>query len=181
MAFLCLFGRRGHCLGEIVVIVLVLALSLARDRFLIVVAATIIAACPAMVDGMRLVAQPLLAIVATDPFLASTLVASRPRFFRRRRSTLVALAAHSALATSHAVALFFCCCCVLRIRNGGHGGHDCDRRDHRHRCRRIVASRAIPELASRVTRPARLALLAEVARQSFFLSSRIPPSRIPSP
>jgi hypothetical protein len=135
MAFLCFFGRRGHRHGEIVVIVLVLALSLACDRFLIVVAATIIAARPAMVDGVRLVAQPSLAIVATDPFLASTLVASRPRFFRRRRSTLVALAAHSALATSHAVAFFYCC--VLRIRNGGHGGHDRDRRDHCRRCRRV--------------------------------------------
>jgi hypothetical protein len=81
MAFLCLFVRRGHCHGKIVVIILVLALSLARDRFLIVVAATINAACPAMVDGVRLVAQPSLAIVTTDPFLASTLVASRPRFF----------------------------------------------------------------------------------------------------
>jgi hypothetical protein len=81
MAFLCLFGRRGHCHGKIVVIVLVLALSLAHGHFLIVVAATIIAARPAMVDGVRLVAQPLLAIVATNPFLASTLVVSRPRFF----------------------------------------------------------------------------------------------------
>jgi hypothetical protein len=34
-----------------------------------------------MVNGVRLVAQPSLAIVATDPFLALTLVASRPRFF----------------------------------------------------------------------------------------------------
>ncbi len=32
----------------------------------------------------------------------------------------------------------------------------------------IIASRAIPELASRVAQPARLALLAEVAPESFF-------------
>ncbi len=81
MAFLCLFGRRGHRHGKIVVIALVLALSLARDRFLFVVAATIIAACPAIVDGVRLVAQLLLAIVATNPFLALTLIALHPRFF----------------------------------------------------------------------------------------------------
>ena len=62
-------------------IVLVLALSLARGHFLIVVAATIIAARPAMVDGVRLVAQPSLAIVATNPFLALTLIALHPRFF----------------------------------------------------------------------------------------------------
>jgi hypothetical protein len=77
----CLFGGRSHRHGKIVVIVLVLALSLARDRFLIVVAATIIAACPAMVDDMCLIVQTSHAIVTTDPFLASTLVVSGPRFF----------------------------------------------------------------------------------------------------
>ncbi len=81
MAFLCLFGRREHRHGKIVMIVLVLALSLTHNRFLIVVAATIIAARPAMVDGMHLIAQPSLAIVATNPFLALTLVPLPPQFF----------------------------------------------------------------------------------------------------
>jgi hypothetical protein len=45
-----------------------------------------------LLSSLLVVAQPLLAIVTTDLFLASTLVASRPRFFRRCRSTLVALA-----------------------------------------------------------------------------------------
>jgi hypothetical protein len=175
MAFLCLFGRRRHRHGKIVVFVVVLAFFfLARDRFFVVVAATIIAARPAMVDGVRLVAQPLLAIVATNPFLASTLVVSRPRFFWRRCLTLVALAAHSALATSHAVAFFFIVASfasklaataatitIVTIVIGVIVVSSTIRSI-------IVVARAIPELASRVARPARLAILAEVARESFF-------------
>jgi hypothetical protein len=59
----------------------VLALfSSARDRIFIIVAALIIAARPAIVDGVRFVAQPSFAIVAAAFFIALTLVALCPRF-----------------------------------------------------------------------------------------------------
>ncbi len=103
-------------------------MPVANDRYF-VVAATIIAACSAMVDGMRLVAQPLLAIIMTDPFLASTLVALRPRFFGRRCSTLIALC-----PLPRGCIFFYCC--ILCTLIGSHGGHDHNHRDchRRHRC-----------------------------------------------
>jgi hypothetical protein len=46
------------------------------------VAAIVVAAPPAIIVGVRLVTEaPLAAVVATDFSKASTLVASRPRFF----------------------------------------------------------------------------------------------------
>jgi len=62
-------------------------------RSFIIVAAFVIAVRPAMVDGVRLAAQPSLTVVATARFLVSTLAASRTRFFRRCRSKIDALAA----------------------------------------------------------------------------------------
>ncbi len=53
----CLFGGRSHCHGKIVVFVVVLAFFfLACDRFFVVVTALVVAACPPIIDGVRLVA-----------------------------------------------------------------------------------------------------------------------------
>ncbi len=124
----------------------------ARDRFLHVVAAIIVAAPPAIDVGVRLVAKAPLTVVATALFVASTLVPSRPLFFRRRRSMIVALAALSTLAHHHAVA--FVDCCVLRVHIGSHSGHDRDRRDrnrcvrHRHRLARLTGGTILLVLAT---------------------------------
>ncbi len=80
----CLFGRRSHRHGKIVVIV--------------------VAACPLIIDGVCLVAWAPLAVVATTLFVASTLVALRPRFLQRRCLTIVALAALPALVRCHVIA-----------------------------------------------------------------------------
>ncbi len=81
----CTVAQKTRRLGKKGIKVVIVAnlrqrMPIANDRFFDV-AATIIAARSAMVDGMRLVAQPLLTIIVTNPFLASTLVALRPRFF----------------------------------------------------------------------------------------------------
>jgi hypothetical protein len=53
----CLFGGRSHRHGKIVVFVIVLAFFFfARDQFFVVVAALVVAACPSIINGMRLVA-----------------------------------------------------------------------------------------------------------------------------
>jgi hypothetical protein len=82
LAFLCLFGGRSHSHSKIVVFIDVLALfSSACDRIFILVAALIIAACPAIVDGVRFLVQPSFTIVAAAFFIASMLVVLCPLFF----------------------------------------------------------------------------------------------------
>jgi hypothetical protein len=83
---------------------LLASLFFACGRFLHIVAAIVIAAPPAIDVGVRLVAKAPLTVVATALFVVSTLVVSRPLFFRRRCLTIIALTALSTLAHRHAVA-----------------------------------------------------------------------------
>ncbi len=118
----------------------------------------------------------MLPVVATTLFVASMLVALCPRFLRRRCLTIVALAALPALVHCHAIAFFIIIAFAFRLSESASTAATISivaivvtfvvilltiRLI-------IVASRAIPELASCVARPARLALLGEVACKSFF-------------
>ncbi len=94
--------------------------------FFIVLAAFVVAACRRAAVARDRRDRPFPRVdtrrVVPTVLLTSSLDARRPRgrlFFDC--CVLVALT----------VAFFDCC--VLCIRNGGHGGHDCDRRDHRRR------------------------------------------------
>ncbi len=53
----CLFGRRSHRHSKIVMFVVILAFFFrARDRFLVVIAALVVAARPSIINGVCLVA-----------------------------------------------------------------------------------------------------------------------------
>jgi hypothetical protein len=70
---LCLFGGRSHRHGKIVMLIIVLAFFFAaRDHFLLLLRLSSL---------LLVIAQPLLAIIATNLFLVLTLVASRSRIF----------------------------------------------------------------------------------------------------